>query len=181
MSDSPLDDLCDELGIGKSVPGAMVSVVGQPRNNILIDMAKPGSDHTGHLVVLSHNPGKLCFSKMMPLNWTETTVTVSEIPPPSGAELIAKMQKAMADMNRHARPGNVAERIDMGKGALAELRRQTPTVQASPDDSFALGGIRIFLAPLLDDDQWIAYDRHGVPLALGRISTVKILVPREPT
>ena len=101
--------------------------------------------------------------------------------PDRSADLLAKMTKMIRDMNKNTPPGNVAERIDMGKDALAELRRQTPTVQASPDDSFALGGIRIFLAPLLDDDQWIAYDRHGIPLAFGRTSSVKILVPREPT
>lgn len=132
-------------------------------------------DHPAPLTAVFHNDaGQLFFSKIQPFKFTDQTHTVSEIPPPSAAELLAMLQKMTAEP-----PGELAERIDMGKDALAELRRQIPVAPSSLPVPPVFCGIRIELSATLDDDQWVAYDRHGVPLAVGRIDSIKTLIWKQ--
>lgn len=190
MSDSPLDDLCDELGIGQRVPGPMGSISGKPRTNpymlgkygkhgaaveLLAQLAKPVMSFHGDqpLTAIFHNNEELRFAKVQPLDWS-TTAAINEIPPPSKEKLLERMTKMIREMPP---PGELAERIDMGKDALAELHRQTLIAPTSVPGPPVFSGIRVVLSTTLDDDQWVAYDRHGNVLAQGRIPLVTFPIP----
>lgn len=124
------------------------------------------------LTAVFHNDDGLRFAKILPI-----TTAAADTPTLSASELLAMMRKAMAAMGP---PGVLAERVDMGKNALAELRRLAPSAPA-PADPLGLNGVRILLSDTLDDDQWIAYDHHGIPLAVGRAGAVKILAAAPPS
>jgi hypothetical protein len=122
------------------------------------------------------------------------------IPPPTGTELIDQMRKLMDQMNRHTPPMDPADKVVMGPVALAELRR-TCRQSTCPECGMLsvmggqphligchrpapmpdLSGIQIVESDVLEPDQWIAYDRKGKIVAMGRASSVGIFAMREPS
>ncbi len=100
---------------------------------------------------------------------------------PDSSNLLATMQKCIRQMKaKTGLHGTPIHKAAMGKDALADLRRRCgPTVPAQPGDGL-LSGIQIMESEILEPDQWIAYDRDGKVVAIGRGDTVKILAAALP-
>jgi hypothetical protein len=105
--------------------------------------------------------------------------------PDRSADLLAKMRELMDKLNKYTTQMPPAEKVVMGPVALAELRSMASFAVAPKPDPTAvtqsmLCGIQILESDVLEPDQWIAYDRKGRIVAMGRASSVGIFAMREP-
>ena len=78
-------------------------------------------------------------------------------------------------------PRDFISQVVLGDVAMAELRRLCgPTAPQQPSDPLGLAGFHVVESDVLEPDQWIAYDRKGRIVAMGRASSVGIFAMRKP-
>ena len=82
------------------------------------------------------------------------------------ADLLARMQRAIREINLNAGTPPLTSKIVCGGGVVDKLRDMSATTDA-PLPAGTLTGIQIILNPALADDQWIAYDSKDRIVAMG--------------
>lgn len=150
----------------------------------LADMSqKIEDDYEKHLTasLFANNDAPPAVFPVRPLEeWEKVTGTIGG--PDRSGNMLAQMEKFIRQMRLHTPKRDPIDKVAMGQEALAELRRMTSphTVAMKPGDPMGLGAIQIVASEVLDPDQWIAYDRAGKIVAMGRVNSVRLVVAASP-
>jgi len=105
--------------------------------------------------------------------------------PLQSVNLLEQMEKFNRLMRASTTPREPMAKVVLGTDAMAELRRICgPTTRDAPgprpsDPMGVITGIQVVESQVLESDQWIAYDRNGKILAMGRINSIRLLGPER--